>query len=323
MPPRPPPIAIEDKPVRADDSTDDIEVSVALSTALLLPEDLNRNAKMSEYENFALMLQRSAIQHSHSFAMQAFAIKRELANKTREAANLSKSLSKAKGKIKALVDRAEAAKKAQDEAEEKADAAEAIAKVFAAEKKEAKAKMVEAQKELQDALATKEAEIKAADEKAYAEGAADVNKDYKKQVKHACNKGYTLGWIAALKALAVPEDSSLRENSCIVLSFPLTPSQFEVEAESEEEAEAEKEKEDAEAKFPTLTEQVVDLSQDDGDEVSKDTTLETTTSDALIAEKSLDQTLKDIDVELASEKAAEKSSQMSSEPQTQPANDAE
>ncbi|XP_028094884.1 uncharacterized protein LOC114294890 [Camellia sinensis] len=121
-----------------------------------------------------------AIEHSHSFVMQAFAIKKELANKTREAANLSKSLSKAEGKMKTFTEQAEAAKKAQDEAEEKADAAEAIAKVLTAEKKEAEAKMVEAQKKLQDALATKESEIKAIDEKAYVEGAADVKEDYKK-----------------------------------------------------------------------------------------------------------------------------------------------
>ncbi|XP_028100848.1 uncharacterized protein LOC114300161 [Camellia sinensis] len=166
-----PPITIEDKPIRASDSANDIEVSVALSTPLLLSPDLNRNAEMSEYENFALMLQRS---------VQAFAIKKELANKTKEAASLQRALNKAKGKRKGLTDQAEAAKKAQDEAEEKADAAEAITKVLAAKKKEAKGKMIEAQKELQDALATKVAEIKAADEKAYAEGAADVKEDYKK-----------------------------------------------------------------------------------------------------------------------------------------------
>ncbi|XP_028091728.1 keratin, type I cytoskeletal 10-like [Camellia sinensis] len=39
------------------DSTDDINVGVALSTALLLPGDLERNVQYSEYENYALMLQ--------------------------------------------------------------------------------------------------------------------------------------------------------------------------------------------------------------------------------------------------------------------------
>lgn len=49
--------------------------------------------------------------------------------------------------------------------------------------KEAKEKEVQAQTELQTALATKEAEIKEANEKAYAEGAADVCDEYKRQVK--------------------------------------------------------------------------------------------------------------------------------------------
>ena len=44
----------------ASESADDINVAVALSTALLLPNDLERNSKLSEYENYALMLQHSA-----------------------------------------------------------------------------------------------------------------------------------------------------------------------------------------------------------------------------------------------------------------------
>ncbi|XP_028063797.1 uncharacterized protein LOC114267014 [Camellia sinensis] len=164
-----PPITIEDKPVRASDSVDDIEVSIALSTALLLLQDLNRNAEISEYENFALMLQHSvqAIQHGHLFAMQAFNITKELANKTKEAASLQRALNKVEGKLKDLTDQVEAAKKARDEAEEKADATEAITKVLEAKKKEAQMKTAKAQAELQVALATKDAEVKAADEKAY------------------------------------------------------------------------------------------------------------------------------------------------------------
>ena len=66
--------------------------------------------------------------------------------------------------------------------------------------------MVQAEKELQEALATKEAEIKDADEKAYAQGMADVTDTYEQQVKEACNKGVTLGWMSLLKNLNVPED---------------------------------------------------------------------------------------------------------------------
>ena len=54
-----PEITLEDKPVMASDSADDINVGVTLSTALLLPGDLERNAEYSEYENYALMLQHS------------------------------------------------------------------------------------------------------------------------------------------------------------------------------------------------------------------------------------------------------------------------
>ena len=66
-------------------------------------------------------------------------------------------------------------------------------------------------------MATKDAEIKAADKKAYAEGAANVCKEYKKQARQACNKGYTLGWMAALKELAVPKDAPLRDVGRLVL----------------------------------------------------------------------------------------------------------
>ncbi|XP_028116642.1 KNR4/SMI1 homolog [Camellia sinensis] len=83
--------------------------------------------------------------------------------------------------MKTLSDQAASAVKAKDVAEEKAEAAKAIKKVLEAEKKEAKEKMTQAQKELQDALATKAAEVKAADEKPYAEGVADVTTDYEKQ----------------------------------------------------------------------------------------------------------------------------------------------
>ncbi|XP_028061798.1 uncharacterized protein LOC114265228 [Camellia sinensis] len=76
---------------------------------------------------------------------------------------------------------ANAARKAQDEAREKAGVAEVIAKVLEAEKKKAEAKTAKAQAELIVVLATKDAEIKAADKKAYTKGAADVREDCKKQ----------------------------------------------------------------------------------------------------------------------------------------------
>ncbi|XP_028070245.1 protein WEAK CHLOROPLAST MOVEMENT UNDER BLUE LIGHT-like 2 [Camellia sinensis] len=145
---------------------------------------------MSEFENFALILQHSiqAIQHGHSFAMQAFNIKKELANKTKEAAGLQKTINKAEAKMKTLINQAEEAKKAKDEAKERAEAAEAITKVLEAEKKEVEAKIADAQVELIAALATKNVEIKATDERAYNEGVVDVKEEYKKQVKQVAMK---------------------------------------------------------------------------------------------------------------------------------------
>ena len=54
-----PQITLEDRPIMTNESADDINVGVALTTALLLPGDLERNAGYSEYENYALMLQHS------------------------------------------------------------------------------------------------------------------------------------------------------------------------------------------------------------------------------------------------------------------------
>ena len=97
--------------------------------------------------------------------------------------------------MKKLEDQAEEAIKAQTEAEVKA---EAIRKLAESQRREAEEKMAQAEKELQEALATKKAEIKDADENAYSQGMADVTEAYEKQVKEACNKGFTLGWMYLL-----------------------------------------------------------------------------------------------------------------------------
>ena len=107
-------------------------------------------------------------------------------------------------KMKKLEDLAEAATKVQTLALEKAEDAEAVRKVAEAEKREAEVQKAQAEKELQQALATKEAEIKEADEKAYAQGMADVAEDYKLQVRQACNRGFSLGWMSLIKKLDLP-----------------------------------------------------------------------------------------------------------------------
>ncbi|XP_028064096.1 uncharacterized protein LOC114267278 [Camellia sinensis] len=210
----------------ANDSADDINIGVALSTALLLPGDLNRNAEMNEYENYALMLQRSvqAIQHAHSFSVQSFENREKLAEMKKKFSALQKPNKSLQSKMKKLEDQVEVAIKAQTNAEEKAESAEAIRKVSESQRKAAEEKMAQAEKELQEALATKEVEIKDADEKAYAQGMADVMEAYEIQVKQACNKGFTLGWMSLLKKLEVPGDSPLRKADAIPLSFPPTPS---------------------------------------------------------------------------------------------------
>ncbi|XP_028053925.1 tropomyosin-1-like [Camellia sinensis] len=189
----------------ASDSADDINVGVALSTALLLPGDLEWNAKYSEYENYALMLQHS---------VQSFENRERLAEMKKEFASLQKTNKGLQSKMKKLEDQAEAVIKAQTDAEEKADATEAIRKVAESHKREAEGRMAQAEKELREALATKEAEIKDADEKAYSQGMADVTEAYEKQVKEA---------------------------DAIPLPFPpaLTPSEDVGESDAEDEAEEE------------------------------------------------------------------------------------
>ncbi|XP_028067631.1 uncharacterized protein LOC114270365 [Camellia sinensis] len=219
-----PKLTLEDRPIMSTDSADDINVGVALNTALLLPSDLERNAGYSVYENYALMLQHSvqAIQHAHSFSMQSFENRQKVVDLKREVSALKKDSKSLESKMKKLEDQAEAASKAQQMAEEKAESAEAIRKVAEAEK-EFKSKMVQAEKELQEALATKNAEIKEVDEKAYAQGMADVTEEYKLQVRQACNRGFSLSWMALAKKLNVPDDSPLRKAEAIPLPFPPLP----------------------------------------------------------------------------------------------------
>ncbi|XP_028052400.1 uncharacterized protein LOC114256904 [Camellia sinensis] len=184
---------------------------------------------------------------------------KELVRKSKEAAGFLASLNNAEAKMKMLLDQAEAAKKAQDQAEEKAEATEAVAEVFKAQVKEVEAKTAEAQAKLRDALATKEAEIKAADEKAFSEGQAAVS----------------------------PNNSEDK-----------------AEDEDPEADDADKGEAAIGVKSPTLNEQVLDFTQDDEDEISKSTSPKKATTEAEVqaVEKSLDQTLFEIDAEIATEK---------------------
>ena len=97
--------------------------------------------------------------------------------------------------------------------------------------------MAQAEKELQEALATKEAEIKDADEKAYAQGMTDIMEAYEIQVKQACNKGFTLGWMSLLKKLNVPEDSPFKNADLIPLPLPPAPTPTLAQSDSDSESE--------------------------------------------------------------------------------------
>ncbi|XP_028068506.1 uncharacterized abhydrolase domain-containing protein DDB_G0269086-like [Camellia sinensis] len=221
-------------------------------------------------------------------------------------------------KMKKLEDQAEATTKAQQIAEEKAESAEAIRKVAEAEKIEAEDRKAQAEKELQEALATKDVEIKEADEKAYAQGMADVTEEYK------------------LQKLDLPADSPFRNADAIPLPFPPPPppSQPEDAFESEDEDGGEDEdkaeilvrkpKDAAGTKSLPSSSQIMDLTQDDiGEGVAKETTLEHASSNVPQIDKNIDETLAEIDAELAMEKAAEVALQESAEVQTKVAPEAE
>ncbi|XP_028076465.1 radixin-like [Camellia sinensis] len=239
----------------------------------------------------------------------------------REASSLKKEIKSLESKMKKLEDQAETATKAQTLAEEKAESAEAVKKVA-----EAEAKKAQAEKELQQALATKEAEVKEADEKAYAQGMADVTEDYKIQVRQACNRGFSLGWMALIKKLDLPANSPLRQADAIPLPFPPPPpegeSESEVDAEDEdkeinEEALVRKPKDAAEVKSLPPVEQVMDLTLDkEGDEVedaAKEIVIGQLSSDLLLVERSVEKTLAEIDAEIQAEKVADEVPPESSE----------
>ncbi|XP_028076692.1 uncharacterized protein LOC114278761 [Camellia sinensis] len=118
--------------------------------------------------------------------------------------------------MKKLEDQAEAATKAQQMAKEKAESAEAIKKVAEAEKKDAEVKKAQVEKELEQALATKNAEITEADEKAYAQGMADVVEGYKLQVKQASEDEDDDGAALVRKPKDVDEIQSLPQDDQIL-----------------------------------------------------------------------------------------------------------
>ncbi|CAL5358175.1 unnamed protein product [Camellia sinensis] len=268
--------------------------------------------------------------------MQSFKNRERMTEMKKEFSALQKTNKGLQLKMKKLEEQAEAATKAQQIAEEKAESAEAIRKVAEAEKIEAEDRKAQAEKELQEALATKDVEIKEADEKAYAQGMAGVTEEYKLQVRQACNGGFSHGWMSLIKKLDLPADSPFRNADAVPLLFspPPPPSQPEDASESEDEDGGEDEdeaeilvrkpREAVGAKSHSLNEQVLDLTQaEDGDAVAKEVTPEQGSSNVPQVNKSIDETLAEIDAEIAANKEAEVSLQETSKVQIQPDADVE
>ncbi|GMP98008.1 hypothetical protein CsSME_00046052 [Camellia sinensis var. sinensis] len=100
-------VMVGDRPLLTKDSTlDNMEVSATLSIVVLLPADHNRMTELTEYENYALMMEHYilAIQQGHSFAVKIEEFKKELTKKTKEAAKFLTSLNWVEARIRSLLD---------------------------------------------------------------------------------------------------------------------------------------------------------------------------------------------------------------------------
>ena len=98
---------------------------------------------------------------------------------------------------------------------------------------------------------------------------ADVTEEYKLQVRQACNRGFSLGWMSLLKRLYLPTDSPFHNADAIPLPFPLLRLDL-VEDNNDDEALVRKCKDAAEAKSLPSIEQVINLTQDkEGGEVEE------------------------------------------------------
>ncbi|GMQ10384.1 hypothetical protein CsSME_00053404 [Camellia sinensis var. sinensis] len=186
------------------------------------------------------------MQHAHAFAYKADLMKKDLIKKEQEATDTLQQLNEAEATRMRLLDKFNAARRGEQWTE--------------ATTKAAKKRATKVENDLAKALATKDTEIKATDEKAYAE---------------ACNRGYCLRWAMALEKLSDSKDSPLRDFGQLKVSFPPSPP-------------------------PTLNDQVMDLTEENEVEVSKSTSSKkANTSEAEIAVvgKSLDETLKEIVVD--------------------------
>lgn len=164
-------ITIDGRPIKLSKSaTRKPEIVVALSLAVLLSIDMQAIGDFNKYEHFAYMMQNSimSMQHAHAIVYKAELMKKDLLKKTQEATDYLHRLNQVETARAELLDRCNLARRAEQKAE--------------AEAKASVEKAAKAETALVEAFASKDAEIKIADEKVYAEGQADVKEQYKKQV---------------------------------------------------------------------------------------------------------------------------------------------
>ncbi|GMQ10388.1 hypothetical protein CsSME_00053406 [Camellia sinensis var. sinensis] len=213
------------------------------------------------------------MQYALAFAYKAELMKKDLVKKTQEATHTLQQLIKVEAARIRLLDKFNVARRSEQWVEAMAKAAEERA--------------AKAENDLAEALATKDAEIKAADEKAYAEGQADK--------------------------LFVSKDSPIRDFGQLkVHSLLLQSKEEEVEVEVDVAVGA---------KSPTLNDQVMNLTEKDEVEVSKSTTskkADTSKAEIAVAGKSLDDTLREIDEEIATDAKAENGTTLSTKADTLP-----
>ncbi|GMP50967.1 hypothetical protein CsSME_00017375 [Camellia sinensis var. sinensis] len=84
--------------------------------------------ELSEYENYAIMMQYCVL--GHSLAVKANDFKKELTKKTMEAAKLLNSFHKAEARIRGLLHQAKTIELSLKTAEDHAEAAENIARLL-------------------------------------------------------------------------------------------------------------------------------------------------------------------------------------------------
>ncbi|XP_028055281.1 uncharacterized protein LOC114259459 [Camellia sinensis] len=224
----------------------------------------------------------------NSFPFKVELMKKDLVKKTQEATNLLSFLNQAEASNRNLMDKAKAVRTTQGKVEAKEEETESAAESAKAKAKATEVRVTEVKEKLKEALDSKKAKIKAADEKAYAEDITQLQVPFPPVSDTS-------------EAEAKDDDEDEVE--------------VEVVVEATTEAEV-----DTLAKSSTLNDQVLDLTGEDEDEVPKNTSPTKTTYEVKVqaavqaAERGLDETLLEIDAKIQVDKFA----QLTTEAETLP-----